>query len=208
MSVGTMLSLIRRYHGLNPDAAPQLTLPVTLVASGNYHFAGGSYGSVVFPTEPADAQVIASFLGAPLAHTEPGAVDVIDRSGRGLGSQVAAGLSAAGLTVTAVRRQPVQASPSETVVRYRPGELAAAASVRSALAGAVMLHPDAQVPTGTTVVEVGSVVRVAPSVVTGPTPSTVVPARPTTSTTAVPTPGGEPVTPSVTPLQVFDPRGC
>ncbi|MBV8235324.1 MAG: LCP family protein [Acidimicrobiia bacterium] len=216
MSVGTMLGLIRRYHGLNPDAAPQLTLPVTLVPQPTYHFGGGSYGSVVFPSQPADAQVIASFLGAPLVEHPPASVDVVDRSGRGAGQKVADGLSGAGFTVGSVTREPVQASPSETVVRYHPGEAASATAVLSSLAGAALVHDDAQVPAGTVEVDVGSVVKVAPPA--SESPSAAAPsaashagaptgASPTT-TTSVPTPGGQPVTPAVTPLQPFDPRSC
>ena len=221
MSVGTMLGLIRRYHGLNPDAAPQLTLPVTLVPQPTYHFGGGSYGSVVFPSQPADAQVIASFLGAPLVQHPPASVDVVDRSGRGSGQKVADGLSGAGFTVGSVTREPVQASPSETVVRYHPGEAASATAVLSSLAGAALVHDDAQVPAGTVEVDVGSVVKVLPAASASPSPTTpsgapsgasasagaTTGASPTT-TTSVPTPGGQPVTPSVTPLQPFDPRSC
>ncbi|MBV9040860.1 MAG: LCP family protein [Acidimicrobiia bacterium] len=210
MNVGTMVSLIRRYHGLNPDAAPQLTLPVTLVSQANYHFGSGSYGSVVFPTEPADAQVIAQFLGTPPPQSAPTQVGVDDRSGRGLGAQVARGLSAAGFQVSMVSRQPVEASPSETVVRYHPGEVARSQAVLASLAGAALIYPDAQVPPSTAVVDVGSVVRA-----TAPTPATsgsasfaTAPHATVTPTTSVPTPGGQPVTPSVTPLQSFDPRGC
>jgi LCP family protein required for cell wall assembly len=211
MSLSTMLGLIRRYHGLNPDVVPQLTLPVTLVAQANYRFGGGRYGSVVFPTQPADAQVISSFLGSPPATAPPGSVEVVDRSGRGSGRQVADGLASAGFTVTSRRRESAVANPSETVVRYHPGDLAIAQRVLSSLQGAVLLHTDAQVPTGTTVVDVGSVVKVtSPSAPAIPTPNTPTTAlrRATTSTAPVPSPGGQPVTPAVTPLQSFDPRGC
>ncbi|MBV8161690.1 MAG: LCP family protein [Acidimicrobiia bacterium] len=210
MSVGTMLSLIRRYHGLNPDAAPQLTLPVTLVTAANYHFGGGSYGSVVFPTEPADAQVIAQFLGAQLAPSPPSQLAVVDRSGRGLGTQVADGLAAAGFQISTVTHQAVEASPSETVVRYHPGEVAHAQTVLSSLAGAALIRPDAQVPAGSAVVDVGSVVRAtAPTpAAPGRTSATTVTRPSATTPTSVPTPGGQPVTPAVTPLQPFDPRGC
>jgi LCP family protein required for cell wall assembly len=210
MSLSTMLGLIRHYHGLNPDTVAQLTLPVTLVPQANYHFGAGSYGSVVFPTEPADAQVISTFLGSQQAQATPVGVSVIDRSGRGSGRQVADGLTSAGLAVTALSRGPVEASPSETLVRYHPGDVAVAQRVLSSLIGAVLLHADAQVPTRTAVVDVGSAVKVAAPAPAPPPPNapTTTPFRVTTPTTSVPTPGGQPVTPAVTPLQSFDPRGC
>ena len=75
---------------------------------------------------------------------------------------------------------------------------------RFRLAGAALLFADAQTPPSTVVVDVGSVV----SVVT-PGASTASGAGPSSSpASAVPTPGGEPVTPAAAPLDFFDPRGC
>jgi len=202
-TLGTMLRLVRRYRNLDPAAVPELTLPITLVPSGNYHYDGGSYGSIVFPTEPADQQVIDSFLDRPAPATTPGAVDIVDTSGAGLGRTIAQGLSAAGFTITGQTYSYARAVPSETVIHYPPGDLSAAQLVLSRLAGAAVMFADAQAPPGTVVVDVGSVITVA----TPAPPAAAGTATPSTTTT-VPTPGGQPITPSVTPLQSYDPTGC
>jgi LCP family protein required for cell wall assembly len=200
MSVATMLDLLRRYGRLNPDTTPELTLPVTLVPSGNYRYSGGGYGSVVFPTEPADHQVIAQFLDQAALPARPGPVAIVDWSGTGAGGTVAAGLSAEGFQVTGQRYASPPAHPSETVVRYGLGGVGAAEGARSALEGAVTMTYDPQLGAGSVVVDVGSVVTVAgeagPAATGGPT------------TVAVPTPGHQPITPSETPLQTFDPTQC
>jgi LCP family protein required for cell wall assembly len=203
MSVATMVDLLRRYGGLNPDTTPELTLPVTLVPAGNYHFYGGSYGSVVFPTEPADHQIIAQFLSQAPPASRPERVDVVDWSGRGAGTAVAAGLSADGFQLVGQSNAIAPAYLSETVIRYGLGDVGAAERVLSAMGGAVMMTYDPQVTPGTVVVDVGSVVTV-----TGQTTSTAPVAATAGTTTIVPTPGHQPITPSVTPLQSFDPTQC
>jgi LCP family protein required for cell wall assembly len=220
-TLGTMLNLLRHYRNLNPANVPELTLPVTLVPEGNYHYEDGSYGSVVFPTEPADQQVIDSFLDLPAPASAPGSVDIVDRSGVGAGRQVAAGLAAAGFTIADQTSEYSPASPSETVIRYHPGDLPAAQRVLSALAGAAVMFTDPLAPSGTVVLDVGSVIAVLPAPASASTspdsaPTSLASAVPSTSPTgatgttsaAVPTPGGEPITPSVTPLQGYDPTGC
>jgi LCP family protein required for cell wall assembly len=222
LSVSTMLNLLRAYGGLNPDTTPELTLPVTLVPSADYHYEGGSYGSVVFPSQPADAQTIATFLNAAPTAGPPPAVQVVDRSGVGAGPRTAEALRRAGFNVTSERASYAPGFPSETVVRYRPGDLPAAQEVLGSLAGAALLFADAQTPPSTIVIDVGSVINVVspgagpssaagPSSGVGPSPSSASDV-PTTSTTSspssVPTPGGVPVTPSAAPLDFFDPRGC
>jgi len=208
LSVGTLLSLLRRYGGLDPDTTPELTLPVTLVPEGNYRYGDGAYGSVVFPSEPADHQVIAQFLDEAPLTPAPEPVEVVDASGTGAGQRVAAGLAAAGFQVVGQSWAAAPAYPSETVVRYGLGAVGAAEHVLAALGGAVMMAYDASVPAGTVVVDVGSVVTVtAPGPSAAPAAPAGAPAAPATTTT-VPTPGGQPVTPSVTPLQNFDPTQC
>ena len=205
LSVGTMVNLLRRYGGLNPGTTPELTLPVTLVPQGDYHFYGGSYGSVVFPTQPADDQVIAQFLGEAPVTPRPGPVGLVDWSGTGAGRSVAAGLTAEGFQVEAPRDASPPAYPSETVVRYGVGGVAGAQRVLSVLGGAVTMTYDPQLPAANVVVDVGSVVTVTgPAGAAVPPPAAGAPA----TAAAVPTPGHQPITPSVTPLQSFDPTQC
>ena len=223
--VGTMTGLLRRYHNLNPDNVPQYTLPVTLVPQANYRYGAGTYGSVVFPSQPADAQVIATFLGSPPPHADPAPVAIVDMSGTGAGRKVAEGLAGAGFPVTGITQRAAPARPSETVVRYRPADLGAAQKLLASLSGAALTHADPQAPAGTLILEVGSVVAVAspaPASAPAPAPSTAPTSVPTpgrtaraatpsagrTASPAVPTPGGQPITASITPPQSFDPRGC
>jgi len=203
LSVGTMLNLIRTYRNLNPATVPELTLPVSLVPEGNYGYDGGRYGSVVFPVEPADQQVIDTFLGRPAPDAaEP--VALVDQSGiNGAALKMAAGLRGDGFTITSVASSYARAVPSETVIRYHPGDLPGAEKVLAALAGSAVMFADRQIAAGAVTVDVGSVVTVPP-----PTPTQPVPAGVTSTTIAVPTPGGEGVSASATPLQSYDPRGC
>jgi LCP family protein required for cell wall assembly len=227
LGAGTMVKLLRRYRNLNPDTVPQLTLPVTLVPQANYRYGGGTYGSVVFPSQPADAQVIATFLGVTPPQAPPSQVSVVDRSTTGAGRRVSEGLAAAGFPVTGLTHSAVMAHPSETVIRYHPGELPAAERLLASLSGAAVMYADAQTQKGALVLDVGSVVTVAgpsPAPGTSPNPSPPSPASPTspparrataasngaspTVSSTIPTPGGQPITASVTPPQSFDPRGC
>ena len=208
LSISFMLNLLRAYGGLNPDTTPELTLPVTLVPGANYTYTGAGYGSVVFPSEPADAETIAQFLGTAPALSQPQAVQVVDRSGVGAGSRVASGLAADGFNVASRSYEYSPAQPSETVVHYRPGDLPAAERVMDALSGAAILSADPQVPPATVVVDVGSVVAAgtgagAPAVSTATSAATGGPPA-----TAVPTPDGAAITPSAAPLDFFDPRSC
>jgi len=217
-SIGTMLHVLRRYRGLDPDTVPELTLPVTLVPSGNYRYDGGSYGSVVFPTEPADEQVIDQFLGRSPAPVTSDLVDVIDRSGDGAGRRVALGLSSAGFTVAHQTDSYAPASPSETVIHYHPGDLLAAQRVLATLAGSAIMFADDQATPGMIEVDVGNVITVPPAdtasagaaFTTGISSTVSAAATPTTTSTIlpVPTPGGEPISAAVTPLQTYDPTGC
>ncbi len=51
-----MLTLFRHFGHLDPNAVPETTLPITV--SPNYHFAGGVYGDVDLPVQPADQRLI------------------------------------------------------------------------------------------------------------------------------------------------------
>ncbi len=208
LSVSFMLTLLRAYGGLNPDTTPELTLPVTLVPGLHYYYGGSDYGSVVFPSEPADAQTIATFLDETPITAQPPAVEVVDRSGVGAGPRVADTLASDGFTITGRTASYAPSQPSETIVRYQPGDLPAAQRVLGSLAGAAILYADTTVPPSTVVVDVGSVVSAtspggaASGINTSPTSAT------GTAPTTVPTPEGQPITPAAAPLDFFDPRGC
>ena len=60
--LGDMLGTVLTFHGVDPQSAPQLTLPV-MVDNLSYYDGGYDYGSVVLGSEPGDMQTIDRFLG-------------------------------------------------------------------------------------------------------------------------------------------------
>jgi LCP family protein required for cell wall assembly len=213
LTLPTLIHLIQRYGNLNPDTVPQTTLPVTEVSG--FFYRGTNIGDVVFPSFPEDAQVIGAFLGGlgrPV--TAKPSVQVEDISGLGLGRKISAGLVTEGFDATASRYASVPSRPTETVIGYHPGEVNAAESVLASLRGAAIMDGDPKVASGTVVVEVGSVIAANPptgeslfsSATTVPSVTTTAPGA--TTTVATPTPGGQPISPAVTPLAPFDPTAC
>jgi LCP family protein required for cell wall assembly len=165
LSLGTMVSLVLTFHNVNPNQMPQYTLPVQ-TDPNDYFYGGTDYGSVVFPVWPQDQQVIDQFLGTsgPQAPPPSGVtVQVLNGSGgtdqATLASQA---LQAYGYQVVGVGDTQSQGQPSETVVRYAPGQLAAAQGIASHLSGNVALA-QADLPSGTDVqLVVGTYLSVTP----------------------------------------------
>ncbi|MHB8505294.1 MAG: LCP family protein [Acidimicrobiales bacterium] len=215
-----LVTLIERYHSVNPGSAPARTFPVTFVnGAGNagYVFAGANKGDVEFPDEPADLATIRAWdPGSLPVPVRPTAVTVTNISGvAAVATTTAAGLAADGFHVTSQVVGTVPASQSETVVQYRPGQLAEGFDVLEHLSGAVVLQSTAGVPAGTVDVQAGSTLAVIPAHRTTPT-STVPPtsvgasgsSATTTPTTTVPTPGGQAPSASKDQLTPYDPRPC
>ncbi|HVA07487.1 MAG TPA: LCP family protein, partial [Acidimicrobiales bacterium] len=63
MSAGHMINLALTYHAVNINKSPQLTVPVLVDQFGSYHYKGGNYGDIEFPTQPVDQSVVDEFLG-------------------------------------------------------------------------------------------------------------------------------------------------
>jgi LCP family protein required for cell wall assembly len=220
LNLGSMLSLFRHYRHLDPNAAPETTLPITVAQ--NYHYAGGTYGDVDMPVEPLDHQLIDTWAGTPLPAAAPDSVAVQLRNISGVsGRAITVGnqLAALGFHVTGSTNGLAPASTSETVIRYHPGSVGQALSVLRSLSGAVMMHGDPNVADGSVVVDVGSAVAVAPPTATTTpttsTPASSVPAKtgsttpaPTTTTPSIPTAGGQPPSSAVDQPQPFDPIAC
>jgi LCP family protein required for cell wall assembly len=149
LSLGEMAALAWHFHSYDPNKVPQYTLPSTPISS--YYFEGGGFGSVVFPVQPADSQVIAEFLGlsSPLgAEVSPSSISVAVVSGTGSYSQaqqVAAALTQEGFSVVQVGSRPVNATPLETTVYY-PNDATRAKAERTllSLAGTAIMAQDAQ----------------------------------------------------------------
>ena len=228
MSASDMVSLVLKYHSVDALTAPQLTIPVIVNNSLSYVYQGSDYGSVEFPSQPADQQVTDQFLGQkpftdamtgkPLP--PPASVNVAVLSGTGVESQAtktAAQLQELGFQISATGTGKYQGSLSETLVTYSsPAKEAQAQAVAHQLSGAVIMA-QGPTPAGSDVaVTTGSNFSVNPPPPPPPPtagPSTTGGAQPTTTTT---TPSGTssasnqlgaPTAPT-TPLAPFDPRSC
>ncbi len=228
MSVGDMVSLVLKYHTIDPMSAPQLTLPVTVNNSLSYDYQGTDYGNVEFPNQPADQQVIDQFLGEKpftdamtgKALPLPSSVNVAVLSGTGEPSQAAtaaAELQVLGFHTSTTGTGTYQGPLSETVVTYSsPSSEAAAQTVAHNLSGAVVLA-QGPTPPGTDVsVTTGSDFTVNQPPAPSPPPAAGPSASASPSTTTTSTPAGTSTTsnqlgaptPATTPLAPFDPRSC
>jgi LCP family protein required for cell wall assembly len=222
LSVGDMVSLVLRYHSVDALTAPQLTIPVTVNNGLSYVYQGSDYGSVEFPTQPADQEVVDQFLGQKpftdamtgKALPQPTAVNVAVLSGTGVESQAttAAGqLAVLGFHISSTGVGTYQGPLAETLVTYSgPAKEAQAQAVAHQLSGAVVMAQGPTPPGADVAVITGSnfTVHTPPPPSPPPTagPSTSSP-PPTTATTAPNGQLGAP-TPPTTPLAPFDPRSC
>ena len=114
-SLGEMLGTVLKFHGVNPNSAPQETLPV-IVDAQNYVARGVDYGNVELTSQPQDSQVIANFLGIdanhdtmtgkPLPATKDITVSVLNGTGvTGQAGTTGTALGALGLNVIATGGQ-------------------------------------------------------------------------------------------------------
>ncbi len=151
-SASTIANLVLDFHGVNPTAAPQYTLPVVEDGQG-YFYRDGGYGDVVFPVQPQDREVVSRFLGtSPTEDTtgralpSPATFTVAVENGSGLydqGSTTAAALKRLGYDVTSVTDTTAGASTTEATILYtKPDELADALRVQSALSGLAIIGYD------------------------------------------------------------------
>jgi hypothetical protein len=219
-----MLSLILAYSHIDPSTVPETTLPTTGV--NDYYYGGYGMGDVLFPVQPADNNVIKAWAGNVFPNpVAPKSVSVVSIAGS-YDAAVAAGqaLATHGLKVTGETSGEVPANISETLVNYRPGDVAQALDVMKYLSGAVMLQVDPSLAQGSIEVDLGSTVNVSAKAV-APTTSSTSAAAPTTAApttrapavhastttapaTTVPTPDGNPVSASADQQQPWDPRAC
>jgi len=220
LSLGDMFGLVLTFHGVNPAAAPQQTLPVMTSSNLSYYFKGYNYGNVEFASQPNDLQLVHSFLGIPAGHDtmtgkslpDPGSVSVsvLNGTGRsGQAGQTASGLQALGFNVVSAGDTAPGGSPSETMVYYdTPSHLAAAQQVLRSLSGAVALGQGPTVHGANVTVVTGSNFSVnlppAQSNGSGGSSSAAPPNSGASSASGALAP---PTAPSE-PLASFDPRSC
>ncbi len=177
-STNGILRLALHLRSLRPTDMPSWTLPYRAV--NGY----GSYGDVLMPDPPQDAQVIAAWqsYGAPSSGGPPPAttvalasvtVRVLNGSGTaGQAQRTADGLAAAGFKVADVGTAPSSAPAASSSVAYGPGHQVEARTLAAHLQGPVTVSQDASLKTSTLVLTTGSNLVEAPS---GPTASSVPP---------------------------------
>jgi len=226
-SASEMVSMVLDFHGVDPNKAPQLTLPVQVDQFGSYLYEGAYYGDIEFPSSVQDDQVIDQFLGiGPTVDTmtglplpAPSSVTVSVLNGTGVTNQAAdtgTALGALGFKVVGLGDSPPVGSESETVVYFAhktAADQAAAQAVARSLSGAVVTALGPTTDGAQVTVVTGSQFTVDPP----PAPATATTAAPaSTATTATPattttSPAGaafQAPTAAVTPLQPWDPRAC
>jgi LCP family protein required for cell wall assembly len=211
-----LLPLVKRFRSINENTVPTLTLPVTVGSDSQYRYAGGAYGQVDFPVEPADHQIIAQWQGQALPKTDPSQIAVVVHNISNVAHQAAnvtSGLAAVGFNASNAGQATVPATTVETLLRYAPGSIAQAEVVLQSLAGSIMMQSDPSVPAGTVALDAGSSLSVpgAP----GATPAATSTSSPARSTPATSTPGVTTTAPDNQPVGVptaqsapWDPVAC
>ncbi len=164
LSISEMINLVLNFHSVNPDTAPQYTIPVQVDNFGNYYFEGASYGDIEFPAAAQDQQVIDQFLGVsattntmtgtPLPTPSTVTVSVLNGTGAyNQGADTAFALHALGFQITGVGDAPSVGTEAETVVSYSslsPSIVAAAQAVARSLSGAVVMAYEPSTTTSST----------------------------------------------------------
>ena len=221
LTTAHLASLALTFHAVNINDAPQLTLPIVATTFGSYHYKGGDYGDIVWPSQPQDSQVIRQFLGLP-AGTDtmtgkplpaPGEVTVSVLNGTGLpmaASTTASKLGALGFSVVHTGDTPSVGRQSETVVYADPANVAAAQAVLDQLSGHAVLgvNPAFATPGALVTVVTGTGFTVNGPAGAAPAPSV----RPTTRGhrgTPIPSVTTSPaVSAAAEALAPWDPRSC
>jgi LCP family protein required for cell wall assembly len=223
-SLSDMLGTVLAFHGVNPNSAPQETMPV-IVDVDNYLAGGYDYGSVELTSQPQDLALVDSFLGtAPDRDTMTGkllpaahGVTVSVLNGTGITGQAAAtgsALSALGLDVVGTGDSPPTGAVTETTVTYSAGHQAAAELIAHDLTGAVVMGLGSTADGADVTVVTGSdFAVVAPSTAGASTPASSGAPAGTASSAAASAPSSDggvlaPASPATQALAPFDPRAC
>ncbi len=208
LSISEMVNLVLNFHSVNPDTAPQYTIPVQVANFGSYDYKGASYGDIEFPAATQDQQVVDQFLGVGATTNTmtgvplpaPSAVTVSVLNGTGAynqGADTAFALHALGFQVVNVGDAPSVGAEAETVVSYSaltPSIEAAAQAVARSLSGAVVMAYEPNSTTSTTTTSPTSTPAEV-TVTTGTEFAVNPPAPPpTTTTTTTPRFGRPPTT--------------
>lgn len=220
LSVTDMINLVLAFHSVNPNTAPQTTLP-NIEDHTDYIYEGYDYGSVVLPSYPQDQQAVDSFLGLsspPGSHIAPHSVTVSVLDGMSdpaTASTTSAKLAALGFKVRGIGSTTAVGPLAETIVYYSRGHLLDAERVMQSLSGIVSMARGSTSDGADVTVVTGSNFAVrAPQHRKPGTPTSSPP--PTTQPGAATPPGGsgppgavlEAPSPPTQQLPSYDPRAC
>ena len=228
LSTQDMISMIQKFKNVNPQTAPQLTLPVMTSTSYSYYYQGGNYGNVAFPVNTEDLATIQQFMGVnnstntltnqPLPSPSQVSVAVMNgTSTSGLASSAASALQANGFKVTNVGNVTPVGNPALTTVTYNslnPSVVAQAQTVWHDLSGQTILEydPTQSAPVTLVLGTSYSILNLVPPATTTTAKATASTAHATTTTTVPVTtttiPGFQAPNSAVSGLQPWDPRSC
>jgi len=226
-STSDMANMVLDFHGVDPNSAPQLTLPVQVDQFGSYTYKGGAYGDIEFPSNVQDDQVIQQFLGIG-PHTDtmtglplptPSSVNVSVLNGSGVTDQAADtgdALTALGYHVVGVGDSTPVGTEAETVVYFAAktaADQAAAQAVAHSMSGSVItaLGPTTDGAQVTVVTGTQFTVNAPPVAATTPTTGATTTTSSAAASSSSSTSSSAPfqaTTSAVTPLQPWDPRAC
>jgi len=223
-----MVHLLLAFHSVNPDAAPQLTVPVMVVDTLAYQYQGYYYGNIEFPNEQLDLAAIDKALGVGPdtdamtggALPAPSSISVSVDNGTGVANQAtqtSSALGQLGFHVTSVGNATPVGPVSETVVYYaQPQYEIDAERVARSMSGAVVMAlgpvnsgSDVTVVTGSDFsvnqsLQPGSTTSTTAQTGTSSTVQTTTPTTLATSASSI----IDPPSGSNSPLASFDPRSC
>jgi LCP family protein required for cell wall assembly len=160
-TLSDMAHLILDFHAVNPNDAPETTLP-TIEDHQDYMYQGYDYGSVVLPSYPQDQTAIDQWLGVsapPAANVSPSSVTVSVEDGFADPSGTAtteAQLRSLGYAVSDAGSVIPVGPIAETTVFYSPGHLADGERVLQSLSGIVAMAEGATVGGADVTVVTGS----------------------------------------------------
>lgn len=188
-SLSDLLHLVLEFHSVNAASVPTDTLPV-IIDDAPYHDLSNpsnyqAPGEVVFPFQPEDQTVIDQTMGKTVtedAATEPPSsvtVSVLNGTGKyGQASQTASALQALGYNVAGTGASTPGGDPSETVVRYAPGDIGEAEHLLSQISGEAIMGEGGTTDGADLTVVTGSAFSIA-----APATSTTTPGSSSTTST-------------------------
>ncbi len=221
-STTDMVDLVLNFHSVNPNTAPQFTLPVEVGQFGPYIYQGGNYGDIEFPSAAHDLAVVDQFLhvnssidtmtGKKLPAPSQVTVSVLNGTGAyNQATTTSQALGALGFSMAGVGDATPVGAEAETVVYYaHKTNEAAAEAVAHAMTGSVIMAHGPTVDGAQVTVVTGT--QFAVNQPPAPAAGTAATAPPASTSTTSPSTSSSaafaPPSPSVSPLQPWDPRSC